>query len=112
QEQIRIQLSVSIVSVISQVIMPRNDQEGLIAGFEIMIATPAIQNLIRENKTYRIPSSIQTGKKQGMILLDDFLFDIFLQKKISEEELLAKAQVPTDVIEKLKDYHAAKEKMG
>jgi len=112
QEQIRIQLSVSIVAIISQVLMPRLDVEGLIAGYEIMVATPAIQNLVRENKTYRIPSSIQTGRKQGMILLDDFIFDLFLQKKISEEELLAKAQTPGDMLEKLKEFKNASEKMG
>ncbi len=112
QEQIRVQLSVSIIGVISQVLMPRADQEGLVAGFEIMVATPAIQNLIRENKTYRIPSSIQTGRKMGMILLDDFLFDLFLQKKISQEELLAKAQNPDDVAEKIQDFNSAQEKMG
>jgi len=112
QEQIRIQLSVSIVAIISQVLMPRNDKEGLIAGYEIMIATPAIQNLIRENKTFRIPSSIQTGRKQGMILLDDFLFDLVLQTRISEEEAMSNAQVPEDLAVKVKEFSEAKKKMG
>jgi twitching motility protein PilT len=112
QEQIRIQLSVSIVSVISQVIMPREDQDGLIAAFEIMIATPAIQNLIRENKTYRIPSSIQTGKKTGMVLLDDSLFDLFIQKKINEEELMAKSQTVGDIKERVDEFKKVQEKMG
>ncbi|MHC4598255.1 MAG: type IV pilus twitching motility protein PilT [Planctomycetota bacterium] len=112
QEQIRIQLSVSIVSVISQVIMPRSDVDGLIAAFEIMIATPAIQNLIRENKTYRIASSIQTGRKLGMVLLDDSLFDLFIQKKISEEELMAKAQIVGEMRERVDEFNNAQKNMG
>ncbi|MCU0723345.1 MAG: hypothetical protein MUC63_06995, partial [Planctomycetes bacterium] len=112
QEQIRIQLASSILAVVSQVIMPRSDQEGRIAGFEIMVATPAIQNLIRENKTFRIPSSIQTGRKQGMVLLDDFLFDLFLQNKISEKEVLSKSQNPEDVVQRVAAFKENKKKMG
>ncbi len=100
QEQIRVQLSVSLVAVISQVLMARADQEGLIAAFEIMIATPAIQNLIREGKTYRIPSSIQTGRKQGMILLDDSLLKLFREGKISKDSLLSKAVDTEDILRK------------
>ena len=86
--------------------------EGLIAAFEIMIATPAIQNLIRESKTYRIPSSIQTGRKLGMVLLDDSLFDLFIQKKISEEELLAKAQLVGEMRERIDEFNNAQKQMG
>ena len=112
QEQIRIQLASSILAVISQVIITRADEQGRIAGFEIMLATPAIQNLIRENKTFRIPSSIQTGRKQGMILLDDFLFDLFLQNKIVEKEVLAKSQSLEDVTARIAAFKENKKKMG
>jgi len=92
QEQIRTQLSVSLAAVISQVLMARVDREGLIAGFEVLVVTPAVRNLIREGKTFRIPSTIQTGKKQGMVLLDDFLLDLYREGKISAESLLSKGQ--------------------
>src|SRR6478609_8859829 len=62
-----------IIDVLSQALLPRKP-EGLVAAYEMMVVTPAIQNLIRENKTYRIDSSIQTGRKHGMFLLDENLF--------------------------------------
>jgi len=104
QEQIRTQLSVSIVAAISQVLLPVADSKGRVAAFEIMIMTPAIENLIRENKTFRIPSAIQTGRKHGMILLDDSLFDLFIQKKITYAEMMMKAAEPSDLQEKVKEY--------
>src|SRR5215475_12272468 len=76
QDQIRTQLSVALIGVISQAILPKKP-EGLIAAFEMMVVTPAIRNLIRENKTYRIDSSVQTGRKHGMFLLDDNLFGLW-----------------------------------
>src|SRR5207247_10762873 len=73
QDQIRTQLSTAMMGVLSQTLLPRKP-EGLVAAYEMMVVTPAIQNLIRENKTYRIESSIQTGRKDGMFLLDEALF--------------------------------------
>src|SRR5438105_3121065 len=73
QEQVRTQLSTALIGVLSQCLLPRQP-EGMVAGYEMMVVTPAIQNLIRENKTYRIDSSIQTGRKDGMFLLDEHLF--------------------------------------
>src|SRR5438067_3592036 len=73
QDQVRTQLSTALIGVLSQGILPRKP-EGLVAAFEMMVVTPAIQNLIRENKVYRIDSSIQTGRKYGMFLLDESLF--------------------------------------
>jgi len=70
---VRTQLSTALIGVLSQGILPRKP-EGLVAAFEMMVVTPAIQNLIRENKVYRIDSSIQTGRKYGMFLLDESLF--------------------------------------
>ncbi len=112
QEQIRVQLSVSLVAVISQVLMARADVEGLVAAFEIMIATPAVQNLIREGKTYRIPSSIQTGKKQGMILLDDALHKLFKEGRISMETLLSKAVDLEDMLRKIGEGDEAPRERG
>src|SRR3989338_3503084 len=71
QEQVRVQLAATLVAVISQTLLPRMDSKGRIAAFEIMIATPAIRNLIREGKTYQITSELQMGTRHGMKALDD-----------------------------------------
>lgn len=104
QEQIRAQLSTALSAIISQVLLPRADTSGLIAAFEIMIVTPAIQHLIRENQTHKIISAIQTGSKQGMILLDDFLFNLFKQKKITYETMLSEALFPAELQLKVQEY--------
>ncbi len=75
QEQIRVQLSTNLLAVISQALLPRIPK-GMVAAYEFMVVTSAISNLIRENKTYRIDSSIQTGKKYGMQLLDEHLWNL------------------------------------
>jgi twitching motility protein PilT len=77
QEMVRTQLAGNLVSVISQALVPKADGKGRIAAFEIMIMNPAISNLIRENKSFRIDSTIQTSANQGMILLDDWLFRLY-----------------------------------
>lgn len=88
QEQIRMQLSVSILAVISQQLLPRANSRGRIACFEIMIATSAIRNLIREKKTYRITSFIQTGTKYGMKTMDQSLLEHYQRQIISYEALI------------------------
>jgi twitching motility protein PilT len=75
QETIRIQLSTVLQGVISQLLVPRVDKPGRVAVFEIMINTPSVAALIRDNKTFRIQSDIQTGSKYGMVTLDGFLLD-------------------------------------
>jgi twitching motility protein PilT len=102
QEQIRTQLASSIVAVISQILLVKASGKGRIAGFEVMVATPSIQNLIRENKTYRITSDIQTGAKYGMKTLDAHLLDLYRAGNISYGDLLTKSQDPESVITKLK----------
>ncbi|MCK4914473.1 MAG: hypothetical protein KAS69_07775, partial [Planctomycetes bacterium] len=74
--------------------------KGRIAAYEFMVITPAIANLIRENKAYRIDSSIQTGKKLGMQLLDDHLWQLYDSGKITLEEMLDKARQPSALHEK------------
>jgi len=106
QEQIRVQLSVTLIGVISQALLPRADGGGRVAAFEFMYCTPAIQNLIRENKVYRIESSIQTGKKYGMVLLDDYLFQLYERGVVSEEEALFKATKPNELMEKINGLKA------
>ena len=102
QEQVRVQLASSLVAVISQLLVPRCDKSGVVAAHEIMIVTSAISNLIRENKTFRIDSSIQTGKKYGMKLLDDTLFRLFAEKKIKYSDALQRAQDPIGLQERIK----------
>jgi len=97
QEQIRAQLSVSLVAVISQVLMPRAGGSGRVAGFEVMINVPAIGNLIRKNETNKIQSTIQTSRRMGMITLDDFLYDLVKQDTITRETALDYAQDPRDL---------------
>jgi len=101
QEQIRTQLASSIVAVISQLLLVRADQKGRIACFEIMITTPSIQALIRDNKTFRITSDIQTGAKYGMVTLDSNLMNLYERGLISYGDLITKAQDPTSVVAKL-----------
>lgn len=101
QEQIRTQLAASLVAVISQVLLPRNDKPGRVAAFEIMITTPSIQALIRENKTYRITSELQTGAKFGMNTLDSHLLELYNSKVISYKELIMTAQDGESIRQKL-----------
>jgi len=101
QNQIRVQLSVSLVAVVSQQLLPRAEGNGLVAAFEMLICTPAIRNLIRENKTYRIDSSIQTGRKHGMVLLDDHLFELYSAGLITAQDALLKAKKTADLQEKI-----------
>lgn len=103
QEQVRTQLSVSIVAVISQLLLIRQDRPGRVAAFEIMISTPSIQALIRDNKTFRITSDIQTGAKYGMITLDAHLMMLYQSGIISYEDLITKAQDPETVVQKLQE---------
>src|SRR3989441_672918 len=103
QEQIRIQLSTVLQAVISQLLLPRCDKPGRVAIFEIMINTPSIAALIRDNKTFRINSDIQTGAKYGMVTLDSFLIDKNQQGMISQEEVITKAQDPTTILAKLQE---------
>jgi pilus retraction protein PilT len=98
QDQIRTQLSTSIIGILSQQLLPRI-QGGRVAAYEMLVVTPAIANLIRENKTFRITSSIQTGHKLGMQLLDDHLFRLWKDRIIVKEDAIIKANLP-DMLEK------------
>jgi twitching motility protein PilT len=101
QETIRIQLSTVLQAVISQLLLPRIDKPGRVAVYEIMINTPSIAALIRDNKTFRIQSDIQTGAKFGMVTLDALLVEKYQTGMIARDEVINKAQDPTTVIQKL-----------
>ena len=114
QEMIRIQLSTVLVGVISQLLVPRIDKPGRVAIFEIMINTPSIAALIRDNKTFRIQSDIQTGMKYGMVTLDACLIEKYEQGLISREDVINKSQDATTIMAKLQEMDLAQavEKKG
>jgi twitching motility protein PilT len=91
QPLIRSTLADGLRAIISQTLFKRVDKKGRVVALEILIANPAVRNLIREAKTHQIPSMIQTGKKYGMILLDDYIMDLHKKRMISAEEAYAKA---------------------
>jgi len=90
QEQIRVQLSNNLVSIISQQLMPRLGAPGRVPANEIMIASPAIRNLIREAKSHQITSMIQTSGNMGMITMDQTLRDLYLKGLISLEDAISR----------------------
>ncbi len=101
QAQVRVQLSVALICVLSQVLIPRVDKPGRVAAYEFLVVTPAISNLIRENKTFRIDSAIQTGRKFGMQLLDDHLWNLYAKGIISADEMIDKGKDPGELTEKV-----------
>ncbi|MCA9100120.1 MAG: type IV pilus twitching motility protein PilT [Pirellulales bacterium] len=96
QEQIRVQLSTAIIGVLSQQLIPRIGG-GRVAAYEMLVVTPAIANLIRENKTFRITSSIQTGSKYGMQLLDDHIYQLWRRGIIEKDDGLMKCNKPDEL---------------
>jgi twitching motility protein PilT len=100
QEQIRTQLSVAIIAILSQALLPRKPK-GLVAAYELLVVTPAIANLIREAKTYRINSSIQTGRKYGMQLLDDALFDLWRKGLCEERDVVVRSNQPGELKQRI-----------
>jgi len=90
QQQIRNTLADGLRAVVAQNLFKRIDKKGRCAALEIMVATPAIRNLIREGKTFQIPSMIQTGKKFGMQTLDDAIMGFLIKKMINPDNAYAK----------------------
>jgi twitching motility protein PilT len=76
---------------VSQTLIPKAQEKGRVAAFEIMTGTDAVLNLIRENKAHQLNSTIQTGQRQGMILLDDYLADLVRRGIITRDAALEKA---------------------
>jgi twitching motility protein PilT len=103
QAQIRTTLSESLKGVVAQNLFKRIDKKGRLAVLEILVVTPATSNLIREGKTFQIPSVIQTGKKYGMQSLDDAILEAMQAKKISPEDAYDKAIVKERFVQFLKE---------
>jgi twitching motility protein PilT len=96
QEQIRTQLSTAVIGILSQALLPRIGG-GRVAAYEMLVVDSAIANLIRENKTFRITSAIQTGQRKGMQLLDDHMFRLWKEGVVEKQEILLKANMPEDL---------------
>src|SRR6202171_3589425 len=102
QEQIRIMVSESLRGVISQQLIPRANGQGRVLALETLTNTPAVANVIREAKTFMLPGIIQTGKKQGMQLMDDALIDLFDRGLISADETYARSEQKQEMRTRLK----------
>src|SRR5213595_1965075 len=102
QDQVRVMVSESLRGVISQQLVPRRDGTGRVLALEILTNTPAVANVIREAKTYMLPGIIQTGRKQGMRLMDDALIDLYDRGVISAEEVYERADQKSVVRQHLK----------
>jgi twitching motility protein PilT len=96
QQQIRTQLALTLQAVLSQTLVPRADRPGRAAAFEILIATPAVRNVIRERRTHQLYSIIETGSDHGMQLLDSHLLDLCRRGIISYDQALARSMNPRD----------------
>ena len=91
QEHIRVMVAESLRGVVSHQLIPKKDGTGRVLALEILTNTPAVANVIREAKTFMLPGIIQTGKKQGMRLMDDALIDLYDRGLISAEEAYERA---------------------
>jgi twitching motility protein PilT len=98
QEQVRAQLAITVQAVISQELLPCADGQGLVAVFEVMIATPGIRSLIRERKTHQIYTLMQGGGDVGMQTFDQHLRQLLAEGRIAPEEALAKARDPQEFV--------------
>ncbi len=103
QQQIRVQLAGVCEGVIAQQLLPRAEG-GRVAAFEVMLATPSVRNLIREGKSFQIPSMIQTSKKIGMQTMDDTIYDLYMRRVITAEVAVAFAQDPKSMQQKMKMF--------
>lgn len=97
QQQIRVQLSTVIQAVISQQLIPKTDNNGRVAAFEVMVSTPAIRNLIREGKIHQVDTAIQTGSKYGMQTMDNSLIDLYKRRLITRDVALTQSFNQEDI---------------
>ena len=100
QQQVRVQLANVLEGIVCQQLLPLKEGRGRVGAYEVMVTNSAIKNLIREGKTFQLTSQIQTGKKQGMQTMDDCLFRLFSEKRISGESAVAFAHDPKMMAQK------------
>jgi len=104
QAQIRTQLAATLIAVVSQTLVPSADGKGRVAAFELMFANDPIKALMRKGETFKINSHIQTAGKEGMILLDDFLFNLWTSQKITYNDMMRRSQEPEMLEKKVREY--------
>ncbi len=112
QEQIRTQLATGLIAVLSQQLLKTKDGKGRVAAYELLIALPAVQNLIREKETFKIDSVIQTSAKQGMIMLDDPLFQLYQEGRVEAEEAISKANYTDQLRQKIGRWEEEQAKLA
>lgn len=100
QQQIRVQLAGVLEGVVAQQLLPRQEG-GRVAAYEVMLAVPAIRNLIREEKSFQIPSIIQTNKKMGMQTMDDAIYDLYMKSYITAETAISFAHDAAGMSQKI-----------
>lgn len=96
QQQIRLQLSMTLQAVITETLLPKKGSAGRVPSFEIMVCTPAIRSAIREAKTHQIFTAIQTGARMGMITMDQYLKNLYRQGLIDYEEAISHSARPEE----------------
>jgi len=96
QQQVRTQLALTLQAVVTQTLVRRADRPGRVAAFEIMIATPAVRNIIRERRTHQLPAVIESGREVGMQLMDVHLIELCRMGWVTYDEALAKSMSPED----------------
>ncbi len=101
QQQIRVQLASVLQGVVAQQLLPMDSGSGRKAAFEVMINNSAIANLIREGKAFQIPSTMQTSKKDGMITMDDAIYDLYMKGDISSETAVSYAHDANGMLQKV-----------
>ncbi|HKK07987.1 MAG TPA: ATPase, T2SS/T4P/T4SS family, partial [Gemmatimonadota bacterium] len=97
QQQVRAQLAFVLEGVVTQTLLPRAGQPGRVLACEVMVATPAIRALVRDDKVHQIYSALQSGKKHGMQTLNDSLSSLYMQRQIELEEALRVSGDPTEL---------------
>lgn len=101
QQQVRIQLAAVLECVVSQQLLKRSDGQGRVAALEVLFANNTVRNLIREGKTFQIASIIQTSKRFGMQMMDDALYDLYMQRMVDGETVISYAQDPVTMNKKI-----------
>jgi twitching motility protein PilT len=111
QEQVKVQLGNCLEGIVAQRLIPRMDSRGRVVAVEVLVANPAIRNLIREGKTHQIPSSLQTGSRYGMKTMDASLRELYAQQVISAEDYVFNASDPAAVAREI-GYRRSDETVG
>lgn len=101
QQQIRVQLAGVLEGVVAQQLLPKQDTKGRVAAFEVMLANAAVCNLIREGKSYQLPSTIQTSRKEGMQTMDDAIYELYMKSYINSDTAVSYAQNPAEMKQKV-----------